>query len=156
MRTPSCTPPAQIKKAWNIISQIQDIKRTFPHVLDLGANSCNIARALTTPLPDPSESDLNRTTALSNRIDNLTCVESSAALLNRDEALPFNEDLSITREVIPDLESLPYLPNTFDAVLSSLSIHWINDLPGLLAQVNSILKPDCPFIAVMFGGGYAL
>jgi NADH dehydrogenase [ubiquinone] 1 alpha subcomplex assembly factor 5 len=54
--------------------------------------------------------------------------------------------------VIPDLETLPYAPQTFDAVLSSLSIHWINDLPSLLAQVNSILKPDSPFIAAMFGG----
>src|SRR5699024_2469590 len=34
----------------------------------------------------------------------------------------------------------------------SLSIHWINDLPSLLAQVNTILKQDCPFIAAMFGG----
>jgi NADH dehydrogenase [ubiquinone] 1 alpha subcomplex assembly factor 5 len=31
-------------------------------------------------------------------------------------------------------------------------MHWINDLPSLLAQVNSVLKPDCPFIATMFGG----
>ena len=54
--------------------------------------------------------------------------------------------------MIPDLETLPYDPLTFDAVLSSLSIHWINDLPSFLAQVNSILKPDCPFIAAMFGG----
>lgn len=37
-------------------------------------------------------------------------------------------------------------------MLSSLSIHWINDLPSLLAQANSILKPDSPFIAAMFGG----
>jgi len=54
--------------------------------------------------------------------------------------------------VIPDLESLPYEANTFDAVLSSLSIHWVNDLPSLLAQINNILKPDSPFIAAMFGG----
>jgi NADH dehydrogenase [ubiquinone] 1 alpha subcomplex assembly factor 5 len=60
--------------------------------------------------------------------------------------------MTIQREVIPDLETLPYKPNTFDAVLSSLSIHWINDLPSLLAQINGILKPDSPFIAAMFGG----
>jgi NADH dehydrogenase [ubiquinone] 1 alpha subcomplex assembly factor 5 len=60
--------------------------------------------------------------------------------------------LTIQRDLITDLETLPYEPDTFDAVLSSLSIHWINDLPSLLAQVNSILKPDSPFIAAMFGG----
>lgn len=31
-------------------------------------------------------------------------------------------------------------------------MHWVNDLPSLLSQVNSVLKPDCPFIAAMFGG----
>lgn len=33
-----------------------------------------------------------------------------------------------------------------------MSLHWINDLPGLLRQVNRILKPDAPFIAAMLGG----
>ncbi|KAL4743411.1 S-adenosyl-L-methionine-dependent methyltransferase [Aspergillus similis] len=154
----------------------EDIKRRFPNVLDLGANSCNIARALTTPI-SPLEaataadadaaagagtttitpegatiSSGGEPVSLADRIDHLTCVETSSALLHRDADLPFNKLLPITRKVIPDLESLPYEPNTFDAVLSSLSIHWINDLPSLLAQVNSILKPDCPFIAAMFGG----
>ncbi|KAL2809782.1 S-adenosyl-L-methionine-dependent methyltransferase [Aspergillus granulosus] len=141
--------------AMRLCERLLDIKRTFPNVLDLGANSCNIARALTTPIPnlDPETgAETGDATTLADRIGNLTCVETSPALLGRDADLPFNRDLSISREVIPDLESLPYQPNTFDAVLSSLSIHWINDLPSLLAQVNSILKPDCPFIAAMFGG----
>lgn len=55
-------------------------------------------------------------------------------------------------QVLESLETLPFEPSTFDAVLSSLSIHWVNDLPSLLAQVNSILKPDAPFLAAMMGG----
>lgn len=51
-----------------------------------------------------------------------------------------------------DEEDLPYEASTFDAVLSSLSLHWINNLPALLAQINRVLKPDSPFIAAMFGG----
>lgn len=47
---------------------------------------------------------------------------------------------------------LPFEPQSFSAVLSSLSLHWINDLPSLLAQINRILKPDSPFIAAMLGG----
>jgi NADH dehydrogenase [ubiquinone] 1 alpha subcomplex assembly factor 5 len=82
----------------------------------------------------------------------LTAAESSPTLLNRDIDLPFNKEINLTREVIESEESLPYAPNTFDAVLSSLSLHWINDLPSLLSQVNNILKPDAPFIAAMFGG----
>lgn len=54
--------------------------------------------------------------------------------------------------MLADEEHLPYEANTFDAVLSSLSMHWINDLPSVLAQINHVLKPDCPFIGAMFGG----
>jgi NADH dehydrogenase [ubiquinone] 1 alpha subcomplex assembly factor 5 len=130
----------------------QDIKRNFPHVLDLGANSCNIAKALTTPNLDITTPEGTVSPPLADKISKLTCVETSRALLHRDEDLPFNKEIEIQRDIIPDLETLPYEPNSFDAVLSSLSIHWINDLPALLEQVNTILKPDAPFIAAMFGG----
>ncbi|KAJ5577606.1 Arginine-hydroxylase [Penicillium hispanicum] len=138
--------------ALRLCERLLDIKRGFPNVLDLGANSCNIARALTTPNLDMAAPEGTTTPPLAERISKLTCVETSRALLHRDEDLPFNKEIDIHRDVIPDLETLPYRPNTFDAVLSSLSIHWINDLPALLNQVNTILKPDSPFIAAMFGG----
>lgn len=73
-------------------------------------------------------------------------------MLFRDADLPFNKELNMTRDVLQDQETLPYEANTFDAVLSSLSLHWVNDLPSLLSQVNNVLKPDSPFIAAMFGG----
>lgn len=60
--------------------------------------------------------------------------------------------MNITRQVLSSDETLPFEPNTFDAVLSSLSLHWINDLPSVLAQINHILKPDAPFLGVMLGG----
>ncbi|RAL15507.1 uncharacterized protein BO97DRAFT_468417 [Aspergillus homomorphus CBS 101889] len=138
--------------AMRLCERLLDIKRDFPQVLDLGANSCNIARALTTPMPDPASETGGTLEPLASRISHLTCIETSAGLLNRDMSHGFNEKLAITRQVVPDLETLPYAENSFDAVLSSLSIHWINDLPSLLAQVNKVLKPDAPFIAAMFGG----
>jgi NADH dehydrogenase [ubiquinone] 1 alpha subcomplex assembly factor 5 len=82
----------------------------------------------------------------------LICAETSPALLNRDIDLPFNSELSLARELLPSEETLPYETNTFDAVLSSLSLHWINDLPSVLAQINNVLKPDAPFMGVMLGG----
>lgn len=51
-----------------------------------------------------------------------------------------------------DEETISFEPESFDLVLSSLSLHWINDLPGVLSQINNILKPDCPFIGAMLGG----
>ena len=129
----------------------QDIKRNFPHVLDLGANACNIARALTLPDPDP-DPNKPQSTPLASRITHLTAVESSSTLLHRDADLPFNKHINLTRQVIQDEESIPFPADTFDAVLSSLSLHWINNLPSVLSQINHILKPDAPFMGVMFGG----
>ena len=82
----------------------------------------------------------------------LIAADSSETLLYRDADLDFNKQINIERQVLPASETLPYDANTFDAVLSSLSMHWINDLPGILSQVNNILKPDSPFIGVMMGG----
>lgn len=73
-------------------------------------------------------------------------------MLNRDADLEFNSIIPIKRDVIDNEECLPYAANTFDAVLSSLSLHWINDLPSTLRQINDVLKPDSPFLGVMFGG----
>ena len=43
-----------------------------------------------------------------------------------------------------DEELLPFGPNTFDLVTSSLSMHWINDLPGALKQVVGTFIFCCP------------
>lgn len=51
-----------------------------------------------------------------------------------------------------DEETLPFAPASFDLVLSLLSLHWVNDLPGALAQLRCALKPDGLLLAVMLGG----
>ena len=38
-----------------------------------------------------------------------------------------------------------------DMILSSLSLHWVNDLPGCFDRIKRSLKPDGVFIASMFG-----
>ena len=120
-------------------------------MLDLGANACNIARILTKPVVDPAAPD-DPPVTISSRLSHLTAAESSPTMLHRDADLPFNSALSLSREVLQNEELLPYSANTFDAVLSSMSLHWINDLPSVLAQVNHILKSDSPFLAAMLGG----
>lgn len=47
---------------------------------------------------------------------------------------------------------LPFADNSVDVVTSSLSMHWVNNLPGLFKEVNRILKNDGVFIGSMFGG----
>lgn len=82
----------------------------------------------------------------------LVAADSSQTLLYRDADLDFNKQINISRYVLEDEESLPFDPESFDLVMSSLSLHWINDLPGILSKINSILKPDCAFIGAMLGG----
>ena len=38
-------------------------------------------------------------------------------------------------------------------MVSVLSLHWINDLPGALSQIRSVMQPDGLFLACLFGGG---
>lgn len=129
----------------------QDIKRHYPKVLDLGANSCNIARALVRENPDPDPTQ-PVSEPIASRVGELVAADSSEGLLYRDADHDFNNQMKITRQVLEDEEMLPYEAGSFDLVLSSLSLHWINDLPGVLAQINNILKPDCAFIGAMLGG----
>ncbi|RMD44802.1 hypothetical protein DV735_g386, partial [Chaetothyriales sp. CBS 134920] len=140
--------------ARRLVDRLLDISRDFPNVLDLGANSCNVARALAAaPLeaPEIPQEVMQKTRPLSERIHHLVCADTSPAMLHRDDELA-PPPVPIQQTVLPSLETLPYAQNTFDAVLSSLSLHWVNDLPGLLSSINAILRPDAPLIAAMFGG----
>lgn len=137
--------------AARLCDRLLDINRSFPKVLDFGANACNIARILTKPNPDP-EADKPVTDPISKRIERLICTDTSETLLFRDQHLPFNSEMNLTRQVLANPEYVPFEPETFDLVMSSLSLHWINDLPSVLTQINRCLKPDAPFIAAMSGG----
>ena len=41
-----------------------------------------------------------------------------------------------------DEEFLPFAAGSFDLVVASLSLHWINDLPGALLQLRQALRPE--------------
>ncbi len=44
--------------------------------------------------------------------------------------------------VAADEEFLPFAPASFDLIVASLSLHWVNDLPGALIQLRQALRPD--------------
>ena len=54
--------------------------------------------------------------------------------------------------VVADEEMLPFAPESFDLVVSAGNMHWVNDLPGALAQIKRILKPEGLFLCIMPGG----
>ena len=55
---------------------------------------------------------------------------------------------------LPDTESegLPLAPQSLDLVVSALALQFVNDLPGVLAQIRRALKPDGLLLAAMIGG----
>jgi SAM-dependent methyltransferase len=55
---------------------------------------------------------------------------------------------------LPDIESdgLALAPESLDLVISALALQFVNDLPGVLAQIRRALKPDGLLLAAMIGG----
>lgn len=54
-------------------------------------------------------------------------------------------------KLVADEEFLPFANSSFDLILSSMSLHWVNDLPGALLQIRQCLKAGGMFIAAMPG-----
>jgi SAM-dependent methyltransferase len=49
-------------------------------------------------------------------------------------------------------EILPLQPESLDLVVSALAFQFVNDLPGVLAQIRRALRPDGLLLAAMTGG----
>lgn len=54
-------------------------------------------------------------------------------------------------QLVLEPEWLPFADSSIDAVVSAGGLHFINDLPGVLAQVHRALKPDGLFMATLPG-----
>lgn len=115
--------------AERLADRLSDITRGFPLTLDLGARDGILARTL------------------KGRGAVETLVQSDASLSNaahlRQSGLP----------LVADEEALPFAHGSFDAILSNLALHWVNDLPGALVQIRNALKADGLFLASLFGAG---
>jgi SAM-dependent methyltransferase len=51
-----------------------------------------------------------------------------------------------------DAETLPLPPQSLDLAVSALAFQFVNDLPGVLAQIRRALRPDGLLLAAMLGG----
>jgi SAM-dependent methyltransferase len=108
-----------------LVDRLDDVRRTFSDVLALGDRNGELARALDT------------------RPGIRRVVRADFSRLFAHDAAP---------AVALDEEWLPFVPGSFDLVLSALDLHWVNDLPGALVQINHALRPDGLFLAVLPGG----
>lgn len=127
--------------ASRICGRIKDIKsdkRSFPVTLDLGANSANFLRKYSGE----------------GGIKTLYMLESCREMLHRHEHewAVKQRDMQIVPMYTDEEAPLPLPDESVDMVVSSMSLHWINDLPGVLAEVRRVLRPDGVFLAAMLGG----
>lgn len=113
--------------ASDLLERLEDIKRPFSRVLDIGSRSFALARSL-------AKQDATRFIVHGSW-------QPKPAKLHTQHVCAFDE------------EFLPFRAHAFDLIISSLSLHWVNDLPGALLQIRQALKPDGLFLAALFGGG---
>ena len=59
---------------------------------------------------------------------------------------------SITRIDPDETETLSLAPESLDLAVSALAFQFVNDLPGVLAQISRALRPDGLLLAAMVGG----
>ncbi|CAG8451743.1 13033_t:CDS:2 [Funneliformis caledonium] len=118
--------------AYRIVDRLLDIKRKFNTIVDLGSGCGHIIKHV--------DKDMMK---------RLMMCDMSSKMLERDRFVDY--DVEVERIVV-DEESLPFEENSLEAVLSNLSLHWVNDLLGTMIQIRKSLKPDGVFIASMFGG----
>jgi NADH dehydrogenase [ubiquinone] 1 alpha subcomplex assembly factor 5 len=109
-----------------LLDRLDDVTAKFPKALDLGCR---------TGLLD----DLRDT---HGGIEQLYGCDLSERMLS----------LNRTACAAADEEALPFAENSLDLVMSNLTLHWVNDLPGCLSQVRRAVRPDGLFIATLFGG----
>lgn len=113
--------------AARLVDRLDDITRRFPTALDLGCHGGEIAAVI------------------GDRVDRLIQCDLSPGMARRAAR-------NGRPTLAGDEEWLPFAPGSFDLVLSNLSLHWVNDLPGALLQIRQCLKPDGLFLAAMLGG----
>lgn len=114
-----------------LLDRLDDIRRDFPRVLDLGCRRGTLASRLAA----------REGTAFVAQCDLAPEMAARARLSNGLAA------------ACADEEALPFAEGAFDLIVSNLALHWTNDLPGALVQARRALAPDGLFIAALFGVG---
>ncbi len=111
--------------AEDIADRVSLTKRHFPLALELGSGFHTAEGALSPYIDDLVISDASP--GIARSLNGLALCMDDEWLAVRDES--------------------------FDLIVSGLSLHWVNDLPGTLIQINRALKSDGYFVGAMPGGG---
>lgn len=114
------------RAADDVADRLETISRDFPQAAFLGARAGLLASALTPKC-------------------------GVGTLIQADAAARMIEGARGPR-LVAEEERLPFADQSLDLIVSFLTLHAANDLPGALAQIRRALKPDGLFIGVLFAG----
>jgi SAM-dependent methyltransferase len=114
----------------DIVERLDDTPRTFEAALDLGAHDGRLSELLRG----------------ADKVKKILTADFAPKMVEAARARGFN-----VAEI--DEEALPFPAAEFDLVISALSLHWVNDLPGTLIQIRRALSPDGLFVAALLGAG---
>ncbi|CAH1395827.1 unnamed protein product [Nezara viridula] len=117
---------------WRVADRILDINRKFKNVVDLGCGRGYISKHM-----------------LADSVENLVMCDMNNSTLEQ-ASLP-ETGVNVRKEVVNE-EELPFEEGSLDLVVSSLTLHWVNDLPSSFKQVIQSLKNDGAFLGALFGG----
>lgn len=107
------------------------MQRQFNNAVDLGAGRGYVTNHV-----------------LSESVANLIAVDMSSTMMTQIKGTP---GLNYTTRQM-DEEKFDFEQESLDLVVSSLALHWINDLPACFRAINKALRPDGVFMGAMFGG----
>jgi SAM-dependent methyltransferase len=111
--------------AEDMADRVAAVLRRFECAVDLGSSGEAVRRAL----------------AASGKVDVIVAANPLAAVTR-----------ATSLAVAADEETLPFRDGALDLVVSGLSLQFVNDLPGALAQIRRALKPDGLLLAAIAGG----
>lgn len=109
----------------DLIDRLSLIKREFGIVLNYGCHNGLLSHSL-------------------KQINGIGTIISSDGIYELAARLP-------TPSVVADEELFPFKAESFDLIVSALTLQWVNDLPGCLMQVRRGLKADGVFLGATLG-----
>ena len=117
------------RAAQDVAERLEPIMRDFAVAVDIGARHGAFREAL-------AQSEA------ASRVGLLIETDLSSGMLARRKG----------PRIVADEERLPFAECSLDLAVSTLSLHWTNDVVGALIQIRRALKPDGLFIGALLGG----